>query len=121
MGASGLGGEWLHQGLSKFNWRVKLTILGDDGSVGNDDDGPLELAFKVLDNISANFSERLEGSERNSDQDVLGSGAVGEGVLDFFGRGEHKLLDVNVVAASLLVGDEALGNDFLQLGVLFTL
>ena len=48
-----------------------LTVLRDDGSVGDDDDGPLELAFKVLNHISADFSERGEGSEGDPDQDVL--------------------------------------------------
>ena len=98
-----------------------LTVLGDDGSVGNDDDGPLELALEVLNDVGADLSEGVERSERNSDQEVLGRGAVGGSELNFFSGGEHQLLDVGVVAAGLLVSDEALGNHLLQFGVLFTL
>ena len=103
-------------------WRVALTILRNDGPVGNDDDGPLELVFEVLNHPSTDLSEGSQGSEGNSDEDVLGSGAVSELVLDLLGVREHKLLDVGeVLGLALLVGNEALGNNFLQLGVLLVL
>lgn len=34
-----------------------LTSLGDDASGDNNDDGPVELCFKMLDDLLANFAE----------------------------------------------------------------
>jgi len=70
-------------------------------------------------------SDLSEGSERpkwDPNEDVLGRRAVGSSVLDFFGGAEQELLDLNeVLGLALFVSNEALGNDFLELGVLFTL
>ena len=97
---------------------MKLTVLGDVGSVGNDDDGPFELGFKVVNNGSADLSEGSKGSEWDSDEDVLCSRSAGLSVLDFFGGVEHELLDVSqVLWLALLVSKEALGNNFFEFGV----
>jgi len=70
-------------------------------------------------------SDLSEGSERpkwDPNEDVLGRRAVGSSVLDFFGGAEQELLDLNeVLGLALFVSNEALGNDFLELGMLFTL
>merc|ERR1719498_1547767 len=56
---------WVHDGT-----------LGDDGSVGNDDNGPLELVLEQLDDSLSNLAEGLEGAEGDPDEDVLALGAV---------------------------------------------
>lgn len=70
-------------------------------------------------------SDLSEGSERpkwDPNEDVLGRRAVGSSVLDFFGGAKQELLDLDeVLGLALFVSNEALGNDFLELGVLFTL
>ena len=76
-----------------------LTSLGLDGSVGDNNDWPLELAFKVLNHLWSNLLEESEGSEWDSDKDVLGGLSVSLLKFDFFGRVEvdklQVLLDVN--------------------------
>lgn len=97
---------------------MRLTVLRDDGSVGNDDHGPFELGFKVVNNGSADLSEGSEGSEWDSDEHVLGLRSTGLSVLDFFGGGEQQLLDVRQVFwLTLLVSKKALGNNFFEFGV----
>lgn len=76
----------------------------------------------MLNDFGADFPEGSKRAEGDPDQDVLGVGAVGEGVLDFLGVGQGDLLDVGqVLGLALLVGNQALGNNLLQLGVLLAL
>lgn len=97
---------------------MRLTILGDDGSVGNDDDWPFELSFKVVNNGSADLSEGSERSEWDSDEDVLGSRSAGFSVLNFFCGVKQQLFDVSqVLWLALLISKETLGNDFFEFGV----
>lgn len=51
----------------------ELTSLGDDGSGGDDDDGPVELALEVVDNLVADLVEGLDGSVRNFHEEALAS------------------------------------------------
>ena len=44
-----------------------LTSLGLDGPVGDDDDGPFELAFEVFDHLVADLAEVAQGSEGDPD------------------------------------------------------
>lgn len=76
----------------------------------------------MLDHRCANLSEGTKGSVWDLDEDVLGGRAVGSSVLNFFGRVDQELLDVaEVLGLGLLIGNEALGNNLLEFGVLFTL
>ena len=54
-----------------------LTPLGDDGAGGNDDDGPVELSFEVLDELVADFAESGKRAEGNADEEGLALGSVG--------------------------------------------
>lgn len=78
--------------------------------------------FKVLNHIRADLSEGSQGSEGDSDEDVLGVGSIGQLVLDLLGVGQQELSDVgDILGLALLVGDQGLGNDLLKLGVLLVL
>lgn len=50
-----------------------LTSLRDDGSGGNDDNGPVELALEVGDYLVADLVEGSDGSVRNLDEEHLAS------------------------------------------------
>ena len=94
-----------------------LTILGLDGSVGNDHNGPLELVLEVLDNLGSNLLEVVERSEGDSDDDVLAhlSGSVLE--LNLFGRVEvHELQMLLKVLGAGLKGDEGLSDFLFEFG-----
>ena len=92
-----------------------LTSLGLDGSVGDNNDWPLELAFKVLNHLWSNLLEESEGSEWDSDKDVLGGLSVSLLKFDFFGRVEVDKLQVLLdVLAAGLEGLEGLGNFFFE-------
>lgn len=59
----------IEDGLS--NW--VLTSLGDDGSSGDNDDWPVELAFQVLHDLFSDLSETGQGSVWNLDEQALAS------------------------------------------------
>ena len=94
-----------------------LTSLGLDSSVGNHDNGPLELVFEVLNHLWSNLAEVSEGSEWDSNQDVLGGLSIILLKFDFLGRVEVDKLQVllEVLAASL-ESDESLSDLFLEFG-----
>ena len=99
-----------------------LTILGDDRAVCNDDNGPSELGLKMVNHGSADLSEGSKGSERDSDEYILGCGTISSSVFNFFSRVEHQLFDLSqVFGLTLLVGNERLGDNFLEFCVLGTL
>lgn len=76
----------------------------------------------MLDHRCSDLSKGSERPKWNPDEDVFGRRAIGSSVLDFFGGAEQELLDLDeVLGLALFVGNEALSNDFLELGVLFTL
>jgi hypothetical protein len=65
--------------IKKFRDRllvVKLTPLGNDGAGGNDDNGPVELLFKVRDNLVADLAESGEAAEGDANEQSLGGRAV---------------------------------------------
>jgi len=96
-----------------------LTSCGDDGSVGNHNDGPLELSLEVVNNVLANLAEGAEGSEGDSDEDVLAQGAVSLLVLDLLSRGDVDELKVLLeVVVGLLKVLEGLSEFFLEFGCL---
>ncbi len=57
--------------------KARLTPLGGDGAVGDDDDGPVELGFEVLDDLLGGLAESGEAAEGNADLEGLGGTAVG--------------------------------------------
>jgi len=69
-------------------------MLGDDGAVGNDDDGPVELAFEVGNDLVSDLAETGEGSEGNADEEGLAGGAVGLLVLNQFSTVDEHLRQV---------------------------
>ena len=77
-----------------------LTPLGDDGAVGDDDDGPVELCFEVRDNLVTDLAESGEAAEGNAHVQSLAGGTVG-------------LLVFNQISAV----DEDLGKVLLQTSV----
>lgn len=50
-----------------------LTSLGDDGSGGDDDNGPVELALEVGDDLVADLVEGGGGSVGDLDEEDLAS------------------------------------------------
>lgn len=58
-----------------FKMRVReiLTSLGDDGSGGDDDNGPVELALEVGDDLVADLVEGGGGSVGDLDEEDLAS------------------------------------------------
>jgi hypothetical protein len=56
---------------------VKLTPLGNDGAGGNDNNGPVELLFKVRDNLVADLAESGEAAEGNAHEQSLAHRAIG--------------------------------------------
>lgn len=72
-----------------------LTTLGDDGSVGRNDHGPLELSFESLNDLLTDLLEGSQGSERNADENVLGQGAVVLLELDLLNGVKEEGLEVD--------------------------
>ena len=54
----------------------KLTSLGDDGSGGDNDDGPVELSFEVGNNLITDLAEGDEGAVGDLDEEGLAARAV---------------------------------------------
>ena len=52
-------------------------MLGDDGAVGNDDNGPVEFTFEVSNNLFSNLAISNKGAEGDADEEGLALGAVG--------------------------------------------
>lgn len=77
-----------------------LTPLGDDGAGGDDDDGPVELALEVRDDLVADLTESGEAAEGNAHEQSLAHRTIG-------------LLVFNQISAV----DEDLGQACLQTGV----
>ena len=76
----------------------------------------------MLNDGLTDLSESLEGSERNSDENVLGGGAVSGLVLNLLSGSEVELTGSELVLGlSLLVLSKGLGALFLEVGVLLTL
>ncbi len=69
-------------------------MLGDDGAVGDDDDGPVELGLEVGDNLLSDLSESGEGSEGNADDEGLAGRAVSLLVLNQIGAVDEHLRQV---------------------------
>jgi hypothetical protein len=55
---------------------VSLTSLGDDASGNNNDDGPVEFLFKMLNDLLANFAECLDRSVGDLHDEHLAKGAI---------------------------------------------
>jgi len=95
---------------------IALTRGRDDGSVGNNQDGLLVLLLKVLLNEGADLSVGAVGSVGDSNQEVLGSGAIGLLVvnsLDAVNKDDLQMcLDSLVVELQLV---ERFGNLFLEI------
>lgn len=90
---------------------------GDDSSVGNNHNWPLELGLEVLNDLLANFAEGSEGAERSTDQDVLGDRAVSLLVFDLLSRVDVDETQVlGNVGVALFVVLESLGEFLLELG-----
>jgi hypothetical protein len=68
-----------------------LTMLRDDGAVGDDDDGPVELRLEMSDNLLSNLSESGEGSEGDAYDKGLASASVGLLVLNQIGTVDEHL------------------------------
>ena len=56
--------------------KMRLTPLGGDGAVGNNDDGPVELGFEVLDDLLGGLAESGEAAEGDANEQSLGGRAV---------------------------------------------
>ena len=91
--------------------------LGVDGSVDDDDDGPLELCLQMVNHLAGDLSVELEGSVRDLDQDVLLLRTIVVLVLNLLdGVDVHHaqvLLDLFV---RVLESGEGLGSILLHLG-----
>jgi len=92
---------------------------GDDGAVGNHNDGPLELSLEVIDDVLADLAEGLEGSVGDSDEDVLAHGAVSLLVFNLLGGGNVDESEVGLeVSVGLLEVLKGLGELLLEFGSL---
>ena len=56
---------------------IILTPLGDDGAGGDDNDGPVEFAFKEINNLLAGLAESGERTVGNANEESLGAVTVG--------------------------------------------
>lgn len=72
----------------------RLTSLGDDGSGGNNDDGPVELALEVADDLLGYLAKGVEGPVRDLDEKNLGSVAVSLVVFSQFSTVDVELGEV---------------------------
>jgi hypothetical protein len=54
----------------------KLTSLGDDGSGGDNNDGPVELSFEMRDNLLSDLVESGQRSVWDLDEEGLAVGTV---------------------------------------------
>lgn len=68
-----------------------LTSLWDDGSGGNDDDGPVELSFEMLHDLLANFVESGQRSVGDLHEEGLGVRTVGLFVFNQIGTVDEDL------------------------------
>ena len=59
-----------------------LTPLGDDGAGGDDNDGPVELALKEINNLLAGLAESGERTVRDANEEGLAAVTVGLGVFN---------------------------------------
>ena len=97
--------------------RVSDLSLGVNGSVDDDDDGPLELLLEVFDDGAGDLLEELERSEGDLDEDVLLGAAISR-LVRLFGHGvdeNNAELSLDVLVG-LLKGGKALGGVLLELG-----
>ena len=53
-----------------------LTMLGNDGSGGNDDDGPVEFALEVSDELVRHLAESRERSVGDAHEEGLALSAI---------------------------------------------
>lgn len=94
-----------------------LTSLGDDSSVGRDDNRDLEVSLESVNKLVLNLSVEHEGSEGDSDEDVLGLGAISLLELNGLNRVDEdksgELLNFRVL---LFVVGEGLGSLLFELG-----
>ncbi len=92
-----------------------LTMLGDDGAVGNDDDGPVELGGEVGDDLLGNLAEGEERAVRHADEEGLALGAVDLLVFNQFSTVDEHLSEVLLqVGVGVLKLDQLLGALVLQ-------
>jgi hypothetical protein len=92
---------------------------GDDGAVGNENDGPLEFGFHKFDDLVSDLAESLEGAEGNADQEVLGHGAVVLLELDLSnGRDVDEAEVLGKLGVFNLNVGESLGENFFKVGSL---
>jgi hypothetical protein len=59
-----------------------LTSLGNDGAGNNNDDGPVEFALEVRDNLLVHFAESVDRSVGDANEQSLAGGAVSLGVFN---------------------------------------
>lgn len=94
-----------------------LTSGRDDGSVGSNNNSPLELGLEVVDDLGTDLTVGGKGSEWDSNKDVLGHRAVSLLELNLLGRVDVDKLEVGLdVRVALLVVLEGLGDLFLEFG-----
>ena len=104
------------------NWVGLLTSGRNDGSVGNNKNWLASVSLESVLNNGTSLLESAKRSVRDSDQEVLVSGAVSLLVVNHLGRVEEDDSEM-LVKGSMLSGQrvEDLGNFLLELGWLFTL
>lgn len=71
-----------------------ITSLRDDGSGGNHNDRPVELALEVAHNLFGNSAEGVQRPVRDLDEEALGLGAVLLIVFSQFSTVEEDLSKV---------------------------
>ena len=101
---------------------VRDLSLGVNGSVDDDDDGPLELLLEVVDDLAGDLLEELERAEGDPDEDVL----LGRAISGLVSLLSHSIdVDRAEVALNVLVGllksGERLGGVLLELAGLVLL
>ena len=96
---------------------LKLTSLGDDGSVGNNHDCASEFGFEVLNDLVTDGFVKGIGSVRNSDVVVFAHGSVSLLEFNFFSRVDQNIatliLQFNM---TLLKVHQTLGYSLFQFG-----
>ena len=98
-------------------------VGGDDGAVGDDDDGELVLVLEVVNDASGDLTEGSERAERNADEQVFLEVALSGLVFNFFSRVDVDELEVGSdvsVLLNILEVLEGLRDLFFELGGLGT-
>ena len=68
-----------------------LTPLGDDGAVGDDNDGPVEFSLKEVNNLLSGLAESWERAEGNANVQSLAAAAISLLVFNQISAVDHDL------------------------------